>query len=200
MIAIARADDRAPLVLASSSPRRIELMRMLGVRFSVIPSGIEEHFDRRTPVGKLVERNALSKAAAVAGRLDAGLVIGADTVVVLDGKIYGKPSDIEDARRMLSELSGYTHQVFSGVAVVRAEDGKGKTAHAVTDVTFRPLSGVRISRYFDLIDPLDKAGAYAIQGIGGIIIEKITGCYYNVVGLPLTVLDDLLSCFNMRLL
>ena len=190
----------AGLVLASSSPRRIELLRMLGVRFSVIPSGIEEDSDQSMPVDDLVERNALSKASEIAGRLDTGLVIGADTVVVLDGKIYGKPSDLDDARRMLSELAGRTHQVFSGVAVVRVEDGASRTAHAVTDVAFRPFSGGQITRYFDMIDPLDKAGAYAIQGIGGVIIEKLAGCYYNVVGLPLTVLDDLLSHFDMRLL
>ena len=176
------------------------MLRMLGARFSVIPSGIEEDSDQSVPVGELVERNALSKASEVAGRLDTGLVIGADTVVVLDGKIYGKPSDLDDARRMLSELAGRTHQVFSGVAVVRVEDDASRVAHAVTDVAFRPLSGAQITRYFDMINPLDKAGAYAIQGIGGVIIEKITGCYYNVVGLPLTVLDDLLSHYDMRLL
>jgi septum formation protein len=173
---------------------------MLGVRFSVIPSGIEEDSDQGLLVGELVERNALSKASEVAGRLEIGLVIGADTVVVLDGKVYGKPSDLDDAGRMLSELAGRTHQVFSGVAVVRVEDGASRTAHAVTEVAFRPLSSAQIMRYFDMINPLDKAGAYAIQGIGGVIIEKISGCYYNVVGLPLTVLDDLLSYFDIRLL
>ena len=192
--------NKSRLVLASASPRRIELLRMLGARFSVIPSGIEEDSDQSVPVGELVERNALSKASEVAGRLDTGLVIGADTVVVLDGKIYGKPSDLDDARHMLSELAGQTHQVFSGVAVVRVEDGASRVAHAITDVAFRPFSGGQITRYFDMINPLDKAGAYAIQGIGGVIIEKITGCYYNVVGLPLTVLDDLLSHYDMRLL
>jgi septum formation protein len=193
-------DNKQRLVLASSSPRRIELLRMLGVKFSVIPSGIEEDSVHSISVGELVESNAVSKASEVASQLDTGLVIGADTVVVLDGKIYGKPSGLDDARHMLSELAGRTHQVFSGVAVVRVEDGASKVAHAVTDVAFRPLSDGEITRYFDMINPLDKAGAYAIQGIGGVIIEKITGCYYNVVGLPLTVLDDLLSHFDIRLL
>jgi len=175
-------------------------LRLLGVTFSVIPSGVEEDLDQHLSVGELVERNAFSKASEVAGRLDAGLVIGADTLVVLDGKIYGKPTDLDDAWRMLSELAGRTHRVFSGVAVVRVEDGKSSKTHATADVAFRPLSSAQIARYFDLINPLDKAGAYAIQGIGGVIIEKITGCYYNVVGLPLTVLDDLLCSFDMRLL
>ena len=101
---------------------------------------------------------------------------------------------------MLRALAGKTHRVYSGVAVLRAKDGASKTAHAITDVTFRPLSDRQAHRYFELIDPLDKAGAYAIQGIGGVIIEKIEGCYYNVVGLPLTVLDDLLAHFDTRLL
>lgn len=173
---------------------------MLGARFSVLPSEIDEDSDPSMPVAKLVERNALAKATDVARRLDSGLVIGADTVVVLEGKIFGKPSDLEDARRMLSALAGNTHQVYSGVAVVRVGDGACKTAHAVTEVTFRPLSEQQITEYFEMIDPLDKAGAYAIQGIGGVIIEKIAGCYYNVVGLPLTVLDNLLLYFGARLL
>jgi septum formation protein len=172
---------------------------MLGADFTVIPSDIEEHSDPAIPVGELVERNALEKASDVASRTKSGLVIGADTVVALDGKVYGKPLDSEDARRMLSALSGRTHRVFSGVAVVRAEDGETRTSHAITEVTFRPLSGAQIDKYFDMIEPLDKAGAYAIQGSGGVIIEKINGCYYNVVGLPLTVLDELLSHFDEKL-
>ncbi len=194
-------DGKKPrLVLASASPRRIELLRMLGAKPSVLPSKIDEDSDPSMPAAKLVERNALAKATDVARRLDSGLVIGADTIVVLEGKIFGKPSDLEDARRMLSALAGNTHQVYSGLAVVRVEDGTCKTAHAVTQVTFRPLSEQQITKYFEMIDPLDKAGAYAIQGIGGVIIEKIAGCYYNVVGLPLTVLDNLLSYFGARLL
>ncbi len=187
------------LVLASASPRRSELLHMLGADFKVIPSEIEEDSDPTVPVGELVERNALEKASDVARRTKTGLVIGADTVVALDGKVYGKPLDIDDARRMLSTLAGRTHRVFSGVAVVRAEDGEQRTAYAVTEVTFRPLSDAQIDRYFDMIEPLDKAGAYAIQGAGGVIIEKISGCYYNVVGLPLTVLDELLSHFDEQL-
>ena len=192
-------EKKTRFVLASASPRRSELLRMLGTDFRVVPSGIEEDSDQGAPVGELVERNALAKAADVASRLVSGLVIGADTVVALDGTIYGKPSDLDDARLMLSKLAGKTHRVFSGVAVVRAEDGYSRTTHAVTEVTFRPLSEAQITGYFDTIEPLDKAGAYAIQGAGGLIIEKIAGCYYNVVGLPLTVLDDLLSHFGERL-
>jgi septum formation protein len=172
---------------------------MLGASFTALPSEIEEDSDPTIPVGELVERNALAKASDVARRMETGLVIGADTVVALDGKVYGKPSDIEDARRMLSTLAGRTHRVYSGVAVVRAEDGESRTARAITEVTFRQLSHAQIDRYFEMIEPLDKAGSYAIQGPGGVIIEKISGCYYNVVGLPLTVLDELLSHFDEKL-
>jgi len=193
-------DKSTPLILASASPRRIELLRMLGARFSVIPSGIEEETGEGALVADIVERNALAKASDVARRLGRGLVVGADTVVVLDGKVFGKPADLDDARRMLGLLAGKTHSVYSGVAVVRAEDDRVETAHAITDVKFRPLSLSQIDRYFKMIDPLDKAGAYAVQGAGGVIIEKIEGCYYNVVGLPLTVLDELLARFGARLL
>jgi septum formation protein len=190
----------APIILASSSPRRIELLRSLGLKFNVVESGIEEASTHLVPVGELVERNALRKAQEVAKRFSAGLVIGADTVVWLEGKIFGKPKHIEDANRMLRELAGKTHQVYSGVAVLRVEDAEVKTAHAITDVTFRPLSDEQTARYLEMIDPLDKAGAYAIQGPGGVIVEKICGCYYNVVGLPLTVLDHLLYYFGVSLL
>lgn len=196
---MAAPDKSVPIILASASPRRIELLRMLGLRFSVVPSRAEEILDDSVPVGQLVERNALAKASEVAKRFDTGLVIGADTVVVCEGSVLGKPSDLEDAGRMLRLLAGKTHEVFSGVAAVRAQDGAGKTAHAVTGVTFRPLSDSQITKYFQMIDPLDKAGAYAIQGPGGVIIEKIEGCYYNVVGLPLTTLDNLLAYFGTKI-
>ena len=142
----------------------------------------------------------MAKAENVASRFEAGLVIGADTVVSCIGRIFGKPTDLKDARSMLRQLAGRSHRVYSGVAVVRIEDGSQRTAHAITEVTFRPLSESQIERYLDMVNPLDKAGAYAIQGAGGIIIEKISGCYYNVVGLPLTTLDGLLAHFGTRLL
>ncbi len=175
-------------------------MRLLGVEFGVIPSDIAEDMDPGIPVERLVEQNALAKAEDVVRRVDAGLVIGADTIVVCEGKIFGKPADMEDAERILLQLAGKTHEVYSGVAVVRAEDGFTRTGHAVTRVTFRRLSKSQIARYFEMIDPLDKAGAYAIQGAGGIIIERLDGCYYNVVGLPLVVLDNLLAQFGTNLL
>ena len=191
---------RAPIILASSSPRRIGLLRSLGMSFKAVTSTVPETSEPHIPISELVERNALAKAKDVASRFKAGLVIGADTVVSCRGTVFGKPTDLEDARRMLRLLAGKTHQVYSGVAIVRIEDGSHETTHAITDVTFRPLSESQIERYLEMINPLDKAGAYAIQGTGGIIIEKISGCYYNVVGLPLNALDDLLAHFGARLL
>lgn len=172
---------------------------MLGVEFDVVASEVEEAQDPKASIAELVEHNALAKAKDVSKRFESGLIIGADTIVVCEGEIFGKPTDLDDAGRMLRKLAGRTHRVYSGVAVVRVEDGANRTAHAMTEVTFRPLSDAQIARYFEMIDPLDKAGAYAIQGAGGVIIEKICGCYYNVVGLPLTILDSLLAGFGMRL-
>ncbi|GAB4331656.1 MAG: Maf family protein [Candidatus Abyssubacteria bacterium] len=195
------ADKSRPLIiLASSSPRRIEILRSLGLEVRVAPSDVAETHSLDIPVDELVQQNALAKAQDVASRFPGGLIIGADTVVWHNAVIYGKPADPNDARRMLRQLAGKTHRVYSGVAVVKAETGEHETNHAMTEVTFRPLSDNQIERYLSMIDPLDKAGAYAIQGAGGVIVEKICGCYYNVVGLPLTVLDHLLSRFGMQLL
>ncbi|RJP15004.1 MAG: septum formation protein Maf [Candidatus Abyssobacteria bacterium SURF_5] len=189
-----------PIILASASPRRLELLQLLNIIFEVVPSAVEEAEHEGESPGDLVERNALAKALDVARRRASGLIIGADTLVWLNDRAFGKPADIEDARRMLRVLAGKTHQVYSGLAVVRIEDNKRLTAHEVTDVTFRPLSEEQITRYLGMIDPLDKAGAYAIQGAGGIIVEKLCGCYYNVVGLPLNLLDTMLAPFGVRLL
>jgi septum formation protein len=170
------------------------------MEFDIVASEVEEVQDPKASIAELVEQNALAKAKDVSRKFENGLVIGADTIVVCEGEIFGKPANLEDAGRILKKLAGRTHRVYSGVAVVRAGDGVSRTAHAMTEVTFRPLSDAQVGRYFEMIDPLDKAGAYAIQGAGGVIIEKICGCYYNVVGLPLTVLDSLFAHFGMRLL
>jgi septum formation protein len=188
------------IILASASPRRIELLQSLGLSFEIAASTVEEETEVEGDPGEFVERNALAKAADAVAKFSDGLVIGADTIVWLHGHALGKPLDMNDARRMLRLLAGNTHQVYSGIAIVRIGDNSTVTAHAVTDVTFRPLSDDEIDRYLNMIDPLDKAGAYAIQGAGGIIIEKICGCYYNVVGLPLSLLDTMLARFGAHLL
>jgi septum formation protein len=188
------------VILASASPRRIELLRALGLSFEVFASAVDEPEHVEQSPGEFVERIARAKASDVAAHFSEGIVIGADTIVWLEDRVFGKPKDDEDARRMLSVLAGKTHQVYTGIAILRVEDGRQVTAHEITDVTFRPLSPEQIARYMQMINPLDKAGAYAIQGAGGIIVEKICGCYYNVVGLPLSLLDSMLAQFGVHLL
>ncbi|MDT8902266.1 Maf family protein [Anaeroselena agilis] len=180
------------IILASASPRREELLRQVGCAFTVITSGVEEDNDRGLPPVELAVAHALAKARDVAAKAGPGeTVVGADTIVVLDGRVYGKPRDIADARRMLDELAGREHQVITGVAVVKGD--KAWTDFAVTAVRFRDYGPETIERYLSGGEPLGKAGAYAIQGAGALLVEGITGCYANVVGLPLVMLDKLLS-------
>jgi len=145
---------------------------------------------------------ALRKASDVRERLGAEargtVVIGADTIVVLDARILGKPKDAADARRMLGLLQGRAHEVITGVAVLDGTSGRAKTARSVTRVVFKPLDEDRIARYVATGEPLDKAGAYGIQGFAAGFVERIEGCYFNVVGLPVSLLGDLLADFGVR--
>jgi septum formation protein len=200
------------LVLASASPRRKDLLQQIGADFIVRVSDVMEDNDQVLSPGELVTMQARRKAEAVAcewfavstaNNYDA--IIGADTLVVLDGQVFGKPSNGEDAFRMLSALSGRSHQVMTGVAVVTQQgighqDFRILTAVAVTTVTFRSLSAAIIRSYIATGEPLDKAGAYAIQGKGSLFVEKIAGDYTNVVGLPLTTLATLLTKVGVNLL
>lgn len=179
------------LILASASPRRQELLRQAGCEFTVIVSDVVEDNEAAMPPAELAVAQARAKALDVAARvLPEDVVIGADTVVVLEDCVFGKPRDEADARRMLAALSGRVHEVITGVAAARR--GEVLTAHAVTKVRFRRLSPAAIERYLATGEPMDKAGAYAIQGLGALLVDGIAGCYANVVGLPLTTLDRLL--------
>ena len=179
------------LILASASPRREELLRQVGCKFTVIASDVEEDNDRGLPPVELAVAHALAKARDVEVRAASGeVVVGADTIVVLDDRVYGKPRDTGDARRMLAELAGREHRVITGVAVARG--GESWTDFAVTVVRFRDFGADEIERYLASGEPLGKAGAYAIQGAGALLVEGINGCYANVVGLPLVTLDKLL--------
>ncbi len=176
------------MILASQSPRRIALMREAGFDVRVIPADIDERSEPgETPV-ELVERLARLKAAAVAAR-DAApgeTVLAADTVVALDGSILGKPADGRDAVRMLSRLSGRTHEVATGVAIARGGADGAESFVSVTRVTFYPLEEDEIRAYVESGEPLDKAGAYGIQGAGGrMLVRGIEGDFYTVVGLPI---------------
>lgn len=188
------------LVLASGSPRRRELLAVLGVPFIVRESNVPEVFSPTLTPAENAMSLARQKAEAVARELsyDAA-VIGADTIVVLEGEIFGKPQDAEDARRMLRFLSGKTHEVITGLCVT---DGQRQTlmAYERTEVTFADLSENEITAYLATGEPLDKAGAYGIQGPAAAFISRICGCYFNVVGLPLYRLTRMLRAFGMTVL
>jgi septum formation protein len=174
------------LILASSSPRRAQILRDAGLVFSIISSAVDE-----TPIpgeapGDLVLRLANAKAELVAARsVGPAIVVAADTVVVLEGQILGKPRSTDDARHMLEKLSGRTHSVVTGVSLIRLPDVEQRAFVETTLVHFDRLSANEITRYLATDEPHDKAGAYAIQGRAGRYIPRIEGCYYNVVGLPL---------------
>lgn len=174
------------LILASGSPRRKELLGILGIPFEVAVSHAKEVIHEDMLPEKSAEQLALIKAKDVAQKYRSGLVIGADTIVVLENQILGKPATKEEARQMLSLLSGSSHQVITGLALVDAGTGDEQVCSEITRVWFRPLEAREIEWYVETGEPMDKAGAYGIQGKGSILVDKIDGCYFNVVGLPLT--------------
>ena len=172
------------IILASGSPRRRELLAGLGWNFEVIPPQVDEKKIDGEPPAELVKRLAEEKASSVASRFLGNWVLGADTVVALEGRILGKPNSEGEAAEMIAELSGRTHSVFTGVALI-APDGRKLINAEETRVTFRPLEKEDILAYIALGESMDKAGAYAIQERGTLLAERIDGCYFNVVGLPL---------------
>jgi septum formation protein len=185
------------LILASASPRRRELLGRLGVEFEVAPSDLDEVLEG-APSEETVATLALAKARAVAGRVGSGVVLGADTVVVLDGVALGKPRDAGDARAMLARLRGRAHAVITGVAVVDAGTGRAETTAVVTRVAMADVGDDVIDAYVGSGEPLDKAGAYAIQGRGAALVAGFVGSYSNVVGLPLAATARLLGRFGVE--
>lgn len=177
------------LILASQSPRRKELLTLLGHPFRVQVASVEETMED-LPIAQAVARLSHRKAAAIGAEADQ-IVIGADTIVVLDGNVLGKPRDAEDAIRMLRSLSGRTHQVMTGVCVMSREQVLTHTE--ITQVTFRPLTEQEIVAYVATKEPMDKAGAYGIQGGAARFVEGIQGDYYNVMGLPVCRLGLMLE-------
>lgn len=174
------------IVLASTSPRRQALLRQMGADFIVVPPRAEEDSIPGEPPAELVRRLSLDKARSVPSQPGAGVILGSDTVVVLDGRILGKPTDPDDARHMLRSLSGRAHVVFTGYALIDTASGQTEVGHVETTVTFRELGVDEIDHYVDSGSPMDKAGAYGIQDdFGAVFIERIDGDYYTVVGLPL---------------
>lgn len=183
--------------MASASPRRRELLEQVGLPCEVMPSEITEHNFGMADPEALVKRLALSKARDVARKVKEGIVIGADTVVVYRGKILGKPIDEADAEGMLRKLSGHEHEVMTGLAIVDVDRGEEAVECVKTKVKFRRLSPEEIREYVATGEPLDKAGAYGIQGKGAALVKSIEGCYYNVVGLPLAKLVEMLKSLGV---
>jgi len=174
-----------PIVLASASPRRAEILRVVGWPFEIFPVDVDESRFPGEDASTYIERLACKKAEAAGSRLPNKLVLGADTVVVIDDQILGKPNDHEDARRMLILLNGRWHEVRTGVALYKNDASKFIVEHETTEVKFAVMSDAEIDWYVATGEPLDKAGAYAIQGRGARLIEGIRGDYFNVVGLPI---------------
>ena len=182
------------LILASASPRRAEILRAAGLSFTVMSSAVDETpYPSESPQDH-VQRLAAAKAELVAARaVGPAIVIAADTVVTLEGKILGKPRSTEDARKMLEQLSGRKHSVLTGVTLIRLPDAESRSFVESTLVHFASLSGDDIVQYLATDEPYDKAGSYAIQGRAGRYIPRIEGCYFNVVGLPLAHLISALA-------
>jgi septum formation protein len=187
------------IILASNSPRRRELLHQIGLSFATDPSQVDEQVLIGESPESYAVRVALDKARAAAARAGSGIIIAADTIVVLGGRILGKPANRRDAERMLSILSGKMHVVITGLAIMDASEGKTETGMSLTRVWFKDLSKDEISSYIKGGEPLDKAGAYGIQGKGALFVKQIEGCYFNVVGLPLSLLGELLHNFNIKL-
>lgn len=187
------------LVLASTSPRRTDLLRQLGLRFEVVDPGQAEN-SSSTDAETRVRENSLSKGRAVAEGLGDGVVIAADTVVLLDEKILEKPRDASDAVNMLQTLSDRVHTVVSAVTVIDVPSRKEDTRVVRTRVKIRNLTEDQVEAYVASGEPLDKAGAYAAQGLGSVLIEWVDGCFYNVVGLPLSLLYDMLRAVGIDVL
>ncbi len=188
------------LVLASASPRRITLLKDLGAQFSAVTSSFREpgYKNNQSP-SEYVRENAQGKACDVAAQYDDALIVGADTVVVFRDRVLGKPETLEEAFEYMQMLKGQTHAVYTGICLVDAADNKVHCDYEKTLVTFRKLADSEISFYLSRINPMDKAGAYAIQGEGALIVESIKGCYYNVVGFPLARLEQMLLDMGMSL-
>lgn len=187
------------IILASSSPRRKELLAGLGLEFTVISSDVSEEVENNCSPEEMVKLLAQRKAEAVARQIDQGLVIGADTIVVLEGEVLGKPRDKIDAFSMLTRLQGREHKVYSGISIVDAKTNEYETGFQSTTVRMRSLNDLEVTQYIATDEPMDKAGAYAIQGLGATLVEGINGDYFTVVGLPLALTAKYLRNFGVDL-
>jgi septum formation protein len=188
------------IILASASPRRKELLEKTGLKFEVEPSNYQENISPELEPHELAKSLSLEKARLVARNHQNTLVIAADTFIVFEGKILGKPPRETEAKKMLETLSGRPHSVITGFTIIDTENNKALSKSVETKVYIRKLSSKEIEAYVKSKEPLDKAGAYAIQGLGSVIVEKIEGDYFNVIGLPLSVLAESLKEFGVHIL
>lgn len=188
------------IVLASASPRRRALLEALGLAIEVVPSTADEHFDG-APAAMVVS-NACAKRDEVAARKDMahGVVIAADTLVFLDDEPLGKPADLEEAKAMLRRLSGRRHEVITGLALADTATGARIDGHETTGVTFRALDEAAIEHFVHAVNPIDRAGAYTVDGPGSLLVARYDGCYQNVLGLPIVRLDALMQSLGHDLL
>ena len=177
------------IILASASPRRQELLKQIGLTFEVVTSSVEEKITPGISPAEVVKELSFLKARDIADQIDEpAIIIGADTIVVFEDKILGKPKDQEEALYMLNTLSGKEHQVFTGLSVIDNKGNKVVSGYECTKVTFRQLNNYEITQYIKTGEPMDKAGSYGIQNIGSLFVSKIDGDYFNVVGLPVAKL------------
>ena len=181
-----------PIFLASGSPRRAEILKKIGLCFTIRPSDIDESQPVDSSPAEFTQDLAKRKARAVAAQINNGIVIGADTIVVLGDEIFGKPASEAEAGEMLRRLAGKTHRVFTGFAIIDQPSNREVTAGEMTEVTFRELDDAEIAAYVHSGEAMDKAGAYGIQDASAVFARRINGCFYNVVGFPLT-------CFYLTL-
>ena len=190
------------VILASKSPRRVEILEKIVKEFEVVQSNFDENtIDFKGDIEKYVKDLSRNKAIEVSKRLnEPSIVIAADTVVFQDGKVLEKPKNEEDAFSMLSSLSGNTHKVYSGICLINTYDDTVVTDCDCTEVKFSELNPRQIRNYINSGEPMDKAGAYGIQGLGGDFVERIEGCYYNVMGLPLNKLYKALENYDITIL
>jgi septum formation protein len=187
------------LYLASASPRRAELLKQVGIPFEVIAPAVSEKEDCILSPAKLVSLLARNKAENVASFISEGLILAADTVVYCRNQILGKPVNVEDARRMLNLLSGEKHEVITGLVLLDLSSGKLESELVTTGVWMKKLSETEVTAYINTGEPFDKAGAYGIQGYAALFIKRLEGCYFNVVGLPLNKLYEMLQKMQFSL-
>jgi septum formation protein len=188
------------IILASQSPRRKKLLEQIGLKIKVVPSNIDEKLNPRLKPKGQAEELSLEKVQTIAEKYTDAIIIGADTLVDINGDILGKPKNLEEARRMIKKLQGKTHTVITGFTIMDTKSKKILTDSSETTVTFRKLSDKEIKTYITKEKPLDKAGAYGVQGIGAVLVESIKGDFFTIIGLPLGTLIPALKKFGIAIL